>query len=265
MFCLLLVARLLHRWHKQWRKKNRVFTNEIHTVSAELRSNPIPQVSASSFCSPKSIFSELHTRVPWIRAYVYVLDTWNLHGLLRKPISSSYSNVTKYFATYLVVVLTRVIMHPQIHTLDSFSCVKHSNSIDDFLANYRHESSSIRSFLSCLEEPIFTTINHTSRTNTLNQKDTPSISLGLAAAIVSDESAIAPKSCKRPRVSKETPMNVFFMNAQTEKVDDPEEERKLRNREYQRRFRAKKVRLEKQLLSLAVQNISSGSHYSSFA
>ena len=88
------------------------------------------------------------------------------------------------------------------------SNVNNPGSIDDFLAEYRHESSSILSFLSSLEE-----------TNTASRVDKQQKSGSGAKKALSKTDS-----------------------------ESQEERRRRKNCEYQRRFREKKMRLELQRL-----------------
>ena len=125
-------------------------------------------------------------------------------------------------------------------------------SIDDFLADYRHETSSIVSFLSCLEESEIA--NHQ---NCLLEQDSrcykkhsashssskrPKIAAMNVAGIGAEQ---ATQSRKRHREAGER-QPVSACKATRTDADDKsrEEQRRSKNCEYQRRFREKKRLLE---------------------
>ena len=136
--------------------------------------------------------------------------------------------------------------------------VNNPGSIDDFLAEYRHESSSILSFLSSLEET--NTANNMSCTSKpLNSSwvHDPSIDLckrsvrfpsSAATAEVKIGTTVA-ESRKRSRVDKQQKSDSCSKTTLSKTDRESQEERRRRkNCEYQRRFREKKMRLELQRL-----------------
>ena len=137
-------------------------------------------------------------------------------------------------------------------TCDACSNVNSTGSIDDFLADYRHETSSIVSFLSCLEESEIA--NHQ---NCLLEQDSrcykkhsashssskrPKIAAMNVAGIGAEQ---ATQSRKRHREAGER-QPVSACKATRTDADDKsrEERRRSKNCEYQRRFREKKRLLE---------------------
>ena len=135
--------------------------------------------------------------------------------------------------------------------------LKSSGSIDDFLANYRHESSSIVSFLSCLEKPEISGnhLNSTTKQPRSSQISDrlPKVSSQPSSATLSTMSfltsgvvqeTLTTKSPKQPRKVKQVETSI---SARPRTGDESEQERKRRkNREYQQRFREKKMRLQLQ-------------------
>ena len=106
-----------------------------------------------------------------------------------------------------LISCTPVVLEP-FQSRSLCSNVNNPGSIDDFLAEYRHESSSILSFLSSLEE-----------TNTASRVDKQQKSGSGAKKALSKTDS-----------------------------ESQEERRRRKNCEYQRRFREKKMRLELQRL-----------------
>ena len=140
--------------------------------------------------------------------------------------------------------------------------LKSSGSIDDFLAEYRHESSSIVSFLSCLEEP-----------SRKDPKSSCSACLDMAHHCESKNSCLQPQSLamnrpnehvgritgeegkvlsgsSRKRTSESQPQSRTNTKRACNQAHDAskEERRRIKNCEYQRRFRERKLRLEMQQL-----------------
>ena len=136
-----------------------------------------------------------------------------------------------------------------------------SETIDDFLADYKHESSSIQSFMSCLDES--ETAHPADRSlgiQTIAYMPDPTLK---AASTLPDidqdtssfEDAIHAARCKRakPADSADRPPNVFESwktHSSKENMSD-DDRRRIRNREYQRRFREKKIRREQLRLSMS--------------
>ena len=130
--------------------------------------------------------------------------------------------------------------------------LKSSRSIDDFLADYRHESSSIVSFLSCLEESDIATYHsgtissahsfckNATASHAYHQRpEFSTLNIGSIGAKQCDESR------KRGRdASHQQPLPA--LKAVRTETDDQKERRRRKNCEYQRRFREKKIRLEMQ-------------------
>ena len=128
-----------------------------------------------------------------------------------------------------------------------------SGSIDDFLAHYRLEDTSIQSFLSCLEEPMgakdqeSSTSEHLSSTIMLDQgSDTVcSTSTSTDSSFVDTQTTSTAPSRKRTSAPDQL-ARPLDGNLETNEADSEDERRRIRNREYQRRFRAKKIRQEMQ-------------------
>ena len=144
--------------------------------------------------------------------------------------------------------------------------LKSSGSIDDFLAEYRHESTSIVSFLSCFEEPPRKdpASNNTTRLDAalsleseLECKEQQPLKtlmdreIGQSDPIDGKEKVASTSSRKRTRVSQphsESSRKVARTKAHNE---SKEERRRIKNCEYQRRFRERRLRLEMQQLWMA--------------
>ena len=138
-----------------------------------------------------------------------------------------------------------------------------SESIDDFLADYRHYSSSILSFLSSLEVPktaanrtnIITNTQISSRVQALTPstfiQTHQSVScIGDNQAMLAISAAAAPADLKRARDINQLHSRSRQPNKKA--VTTTEEQKRIKNREYQRRFREKKLRLELQRNSMPV-------------
>ena len=136
--------------------------------------------------------------------------------------------------------------------------VNNPGSIDDFLAEYRHESSSILSFLSSLEETN-TASNMSCTSKHLNSSwiQDPAIDLCMKSPRlpssatnieVKAETTVA-ESRKRSRGDKQQKSDSCSKTTLSKTDRESQEERRRRkNCEYQRRFREKKMRLELQRL-----------------
>ena len=124
-------------------------------------------------------------------------------------------------------------------------------SIDDFLADYRHETSTIVSFMSCLEESEIanhqnSTTKHGSR---CCKKDSashasskrPKVSALNVAGIGAEQST---QKRKRPREAERQPVSASHAACTDADDKSREERRRSKNCEYQRRFREKKMLLE---------------------
>ena len=139
-----------------------------------------------------------------------------------------------------------------------------SVTVDDFLADYKHESSSIESFMSCLDES--ETSHSADRSfgiQTISYMPDPTskaanrcIDIGRDNSSLDD--AFPAARCKRAKSADraDSPPNVFdSWNAVSVNVNmSDDERRRIRNREYQRRFREKKIRREQQRLSMATSS-----------
>ena len=138
------------------------------------------------------------------------------------------------------------------------SNVNNPGSIDDFLAEYRHESSSILSFLSSLEET-----NTASNISCTSQHLNPSWiedsvyhswmrSLKLPSSAANIQVQIKTTVAESRKRSREDQQQKSYSGAKKalSKTDSEsqEEQRRSKNCEYQRRFREKKMRLELQQL-----------------
>ena len=125
-----------------------------------------------------------------------------------------------------------------------------SGSIDDFLAHYRLEDTSIQSFLSCLEEPMgakdqeSSTSEHLSSTCMLDQGSDAVCSTSTDSSFVDTQTTSTAPSRKRTSAPDQL-ARPLDGNLETNE-DSEDERRRIRNREYQRRFRAKKIRQEMQ-------------------
>ena len=130
-----------------------------------------------------------------------------------------------------------------IHNCDSFTSVESSRSIDDYLAQDQHERSSISSFLACLEEPE-TASNQTSCNTTVSSaynslSQRTSVDIVALAASCSDKN-----KAKRDREDNQIYSGRLYRNAPRSGTIgvSKEELKRIKNREYQRRFREKKMR-----------------------
>ena len=141
-----------------------------------------------------------------------------------------------------------------------------SETIDDFLAHYKHESSSIQSFMSCLDESETVTTHSAGRSSGIQSiAYTPDPMSKVASRLhnigrdaSSLEDALPAASCKRarPADTADSLQNVFVSWSTDLSNDNMSDDvrRKIRNREYQRRFREKKIRREQQRLSMATSS-----------
>ena len=129
-----------------------------------------------------------------------------------------------------------------------------SETIDDFLAHYKHESSSIQSFMSCLDESETVATHSADRSSgiqTIAYMPDPASK----AASRRPHDAFPAARCKRARPADRPPNGSDSWNSHlsNEYISD-DERRRIRNREYQRRFREKKIRREQQRLSMATSS-----------
>ena len=141
-----------------------------------------------------------------------------------------------------------------------------SETIDDFLAHYKHESSSIQSFMSCLDESETVTTHSAGRSSGIQSiAYTPDPMSKVASRLhnigrdaSSLEDALPAASCKRarPADTADSLQNVFVSWSKDLSNDNmsDDERRRIRNREYQRRFREKKIRREQQRISMATSS-----------
>ena len=139
-----------------------------------------------------------------------------------------------------------------------------SETIDDYLADYKHESSSIQSFISCLDESETTHLADRSfgiqtkahKTDPTSNTESPRPDSGRDTSSLDD--AIHAARCKRAKSaeSADRPPNVFDSCNAISGNDDmsDDERRRIRNRQYQRRFREKKIRREQQRLSMSTSS-----------
>jgi hypothetical protein len=136
--------------------------------------------------------------------------------------------------------------------------MKSSGSIDDFLADYSHEDVSIEEFLSCLEDThieqrntssIFNsarshTVQPIHTTDTVHPSALNSTSKRKLSVLVKEEQET--KIVGEVPVSKPCPADGGRETRHESLSDSREEVRRRKNREYQRRFREKRMRLELQ-------------------
>ena len=143
--------------------------------------------------------------------------------------------------------------------------LRSSGSIDDFLAEYRHERSSIVSFLSCLAEPTCT--DPASNNNThldaalgsdseVARQQPPhrivmSREIGQSDPIDGREKVVATSSRKRTRETRQRSESSRKVARTKAHNESKEERRRIKNCEYQRRFRERRLRLEMQQLWMA--------------
>ena len=145
-------------------------------------------------------------------------------------------------------------------TCDACSNVNSTGSIDDFLADYRHERSSIQSFLSNLEEPEAVNLQ---RSKFEDQKSAfpldsalhsskPTITTGAIWSFEAKQSTHAEVSCKQTEGANkhQKAPHRKILRSRTDS-ESQKERRRRKNCEYQRRFREKKMRLEMQRLYMA--------------
>ena len=123
------------------------------------------------------------------------------------------------------------------------SSSKTSGSIDDFLADYRHERSSILLFLSCLEEPenkIDQSSDITIHSNSSYMVGTSSLRQPHDLAAPNGKGESGTTICTAGRNQSSTRAVPAIVTDESK-----EEQRRKRNREYQRRFRERKMRLDR--------------------
>ena len=129
---------------------------------------------------------------------------------------------------------------------------KSSGSIDDFLAHYRLEDTSIQSFLSCLEEPMgaedqeSSTSEHLSSTYMLDQGSDAVCSTSTDSSFADTQKTNTAPGRKRTSAPDQLARPADLDGNLETNEDSEDERRRIRNREYQRRFRAKKIRQEMQ-------------------
>ena len=146
------------------------------------------------------------------------------------------------------------------------SSLKSSGGIDDFLPEYRHESTSVVSFLSCLEEPPRKdpASNNTTRRDTalgfesqiarhqqLPLKIKENQKIGQSDPIDGREKVVATSSRKRTRETRQRSESSRKVARTKAHNESKEERRRIKNCEYQRRFRERRLRLEMQQLWMA--------------
>ena len=142
------------------------------------------------------------------------------------------------------------------YSLGCESCpnVKSSGSIDDFLADYRHERSSIQSFISSLEDDVksrsFEHHDVTCPVGLSSRASKPLHSTStLPVASIEEKKSNLSTDFKGKRIRETSnSQTVSARKAVRSRTDNEskEERRRSKNCEYQRRFREKKMRLEMQ-------------------
>ena len=139
--------------------------------------------------------------------------------------------------------------------------LKSSGSVDDFLAGYTLEDVSILDFMSCLGEIEIDPVEKYSCSiseNGIVENIAPSVACKRTlSSNLSTHSELTSKKRLQTRLALSSAQTASFKTkASTEKscaegktdLDSREENRRSKNREYQRRFREKKMRLELQRL-----------------
>ena len=147
-------------------------------------------------------------------------------------------------------------------TCQARSNMKSSGSIDDFLADYQHERSSIQSFFSSLEEPEPAHLKRCGLKQHISAcfLDPAPLSPKLCVStqpVASFEAAqpthAETTSCSLKRAdTKQQRASVRKTLRSKTNLESKEERRRSKNCEYQRRFREKKMRLEMQRQFMAV-------------
>ena len=123
-----------------------------------------------------------------------------------------------------------------------------SGSVDDFLADYRHEDASILQFMSCLEEPErpsmhlhkssppaseYGPAHSTQPRQEVNMRQDPSNDLKI--------NVVRSNASSKPKAGVDASLKPMRVRLPAE---GKAERRREKNREYQRRFREKKMRLK---------------------
>ena len=132
---------------------------------------------------------------------------------------------------------------------------KSCGSVDDFLAQYRHEGSSIETFLSCLEEPepsqdqisssigIFSLLRLPDAESSAFSRRSPVTLADVPSHCQAKQASPAAASSKRTQRSShpisESARTTF--QSPTHRDSSAEERRRSKNREYQRRYREKRM------------------------
>jgi hypothetical protein len=119
--------------------------------------------------------------------------------------------------------------------------VSSSGSIDDFLAEYELETKSISDFMLCLEDQSIAASHHTKCNMDIFLYPKP-------AAAISKKVNRSASNDTRIVIEKKEPCT-NHSDASKMSAESREELRRSKNREYQRRFREKKIRLELERMS----------------
>ena len=122
-----------------------------------------------------------------------------------------------------------------------------SGSVDDFLADYRHEDTSILQFMSCLEEPERPSM-HLHKSSPAASEYGPAHSTQPRQEVSSRQDLRNQLKLNVVRSASSKPKAEIDASLKSMRVRLPAESkaerRREKNREYQRRFREKKMRLK---------------------
>jgi hypothetical protein len=135
--------------------------------------------------------------------------------------------------------------------------MKSAGSIDEFLADYRHDDVSILAFISCLGEQDTEPTGLSSLECIFTQNPPSSEKKLLSSKIGKEQKLKNLTSIGRLEISKNK--SCKSLRPRTN-IEAQEEIRRSKNREYQRRFREKKMRLEFQRLCGSAKSTSTQSH-----
>ena len=223
--------------------KGKICSSNFYLIDAGWRIEPLYTV----FCFDESVTYFL------VSSLVYISE---------KPLSSinSQAPFDDLIASSLDALEQTSAKQSAWDNADPCPIRKTFESIDDFLAQYRHNRSSILSFLSCLDEPdnavtssgITTDCSipipiHKIPSQTSSKRSSPTT---YAVSDAGEEQAVATPT-NRARNHQIHPQPDRKNGLSSRSGESKEEIRRSKNREYQRRFREKKMRLELQRQLLA--------------
>jgi hypothetical protein len=126
-----------------------------------------------------------------------------------------------------------------LDTLQVSSCRSDMTSIDDFLANYKHEPESIKEFLLSLESCSSTSIkpSYTSDDISLNAVSNAAPPPGRSSSGLAVSKSAAVSNTPVMELTDPSKHSLSFSEMSPE---EREQQRRVRNREYQRRFRERR-------------------------